>query len=283
MDPFDRELRERAKREPFPVPEDYARRVADTCAALPEDVPSGGRLRFPRPVTRALAGIAAALAVFIAVPNVSPAAAAALADIPVLGALVEIVTFREYRCDDGAHAARIRVPELEGGAGAEETDRQVRAYADRLLDQFRTDCAAAGQDPLGLDVTAAVVTDSEDWFTLRIDAVETRASGYNFTKFYHIDKAADEAVTLSGLFRPDADYVSTLSAEVRRQMETHLAEDPEAGYFPALFTDIDPEQNFCWNEDGDLVLVFDEYTVAAGSLGMAEFPIPEEVYADLLR
>ena len=26
MDPFDRELRERAKREPFPVPEDYARR-----------------------------------------------------------------------------------------------------------------------------------------------------------------------------------------------------------------------------------------------------------------
>ena len=283
MDPFDRELRERAKREPFPVPEDYARRVADTCAALPEDAPAGGRLRFPRPVTRALAGIAAALAVFIAVPNVSPAAAAALADIPVLGALVEIVTFREYRYDDGAHAAQLRVPELSGGDAAESVSGEVRAYADRLLEQFRADCAA-GQDPLGLDVTAAVVTDSEDWFTLRIDAVETRASGYNFTKFYHIDKAADEAVTLSGLFRPDADYVSALSAEVRRQMETHLAEDPEkTGYFPELFTAIDPEQNFCWNEDGDLVLVFDEYTVAAGSLGMAEFPIPEEVYADLLR
>ena len=71
MDPFDRELRERAKREPFPVPGDYARRVADTCAALPEDAPAGGR-RFPRSVTRALAGIAAALAVCIAVPNVSP-------------------------------------------------------------------------------------------------------------------------------------------------------------------------------------------------------------------
>ena len=282
MDPFDRELRERAKREPFPIPGDYARRVADTCAALPEDAPAGGR-RFPRSVTRALAGIAAALAVCIAVPNVSPAAAAALADIPVLGALVEIVTFREYRYDDGAHAAQLRVPELSGGDAAESVSGEVRAYADQLLEQFRSDCAAAGQDPLSLDVTAAVVTDTDSWFTLRIDATRTQTSGHETTRFYHIDKAAGAAVTLKDLFREDADYVSALSAEVLRQMNALLAKDPEAGYFPELFTAIDPEQSFCWDEDGDLVLVFDEYTVAAGSLGMVEFTIPGEVYAALLR
>ena len=36
MDRFDEELRARAKKEPFPLPEDYAGRVFRTCAALEE-------------------------------------------------------------------------------------------------------------------------------------------------------------------------------------------------------------------------------------------------------
>ena len=39
FDEFDEILRERAKQEPFPLPEDYAGRVFRTCAAL-EDTPA---------------------------------------------------------------------------------------------------------------------------------------------------------------------------------------------------------------------------------------------------
>ena len=46
---------------------------------------------------------------------------------------------------------------------------------------------------------------------------------------------------------------------------------------------IDPEQSFYWNADGDLVLVFDEYAVAAGYMGMVEFTIPQDVYSALLK
>ena len=77
--------------------------------------------------------------------------------------------------------------------------------------------------------------------------------------------------------------MGVLSDEVRQQMEERMAEDREASYFPEEFTAIDPEQNFYFNGSGELVLVFDEYTIAPGSMGMPEFPIPADVYETLLR
>ena len=277
MDRFDEILKERAREEHFPLPEDYAGRVFQTCAALEE-----------KPARRTHASrwglwVAAALAMFIAVPNASPAAAAALADVPVLGTIVELVTFRSWTYDDGHASADVTVPELDGSAAAREVSDQVRAYTDQLIGQFQTDCETLEEGYKSLDVTSSVVTDSDSWFTLRVDAVETQASGYQFSRFYHIDKATGQVVTLRDLFRKDADYVTALSAEVLRQMEERMAADESARYFPEEFSAIDPEQNFYFNGEGELVLVFDEYTIAPGSMGMSEFTIPAEVYGGLLK
>ena len=279
MDQFDEMLKQRAREEPFPLPEDYAGRVFQTCAALEETRP---RKRNPY---RWTAWAAAALALFIAVPNVSPAAAAAMGDLPVLGAIVRVVTFRDYTYDDGFHSADVSVPELTGSQAAQTVNEQVQAWTDRLIGQFEETCEAelGREGYLGLDVTSAVVTDSDGWFTLRVDAVETQASGYQFSRFYHIDKAADRVVTLKDLFREDADWSAVLTREVRRQMEERMTGDSGASYFPEELTELGPDQNFYFNESGELVLVFDEYTVAPGSMGMPEFTIPAEVCEGLLK
>lgn len=277
MDHFDEMLRERARREPFPIPEDYAGRVRETCAAL-EDHPQARQSGFRR-----WGGwLAAALALFIAVPNASPAAAAAMAEIPVLGSLVEIVTFHRYTYDDGHSSADVTVPELSGSQGAQEVSDQVQVYTDRLLEEFQAQQETVGEGYQNLYVTSSVVTDSQDWFTLRMDATQTQASGYNFSRFYHINKATDETVILADLFREDADYAAVLSDAVREQMEAQMAEDPAMMYFPDQLS-IPADQNFYWSEAGDLVLVFDEYAVAPGSMGMVEFTIPREAYASLLQ
>ena len=279
MDQFDEMLKQRAREEPFPLPEDYAGRVFQTCAALEETRP-----RKRRPY-RWMAWAAAVLALCIAVPNVSPAAAASMADLPVLGAIVRVVTFRSYIYDDGFHSADVSVPELAGSQAAQKVNEQVRDYTDRLMGAFEETCEAElGQEGyLGLDVTSSVVTDSDTWFTLRVDAVETQASGYQFSRFYHIDKAADRVAILGDLFREDADWSAVLTREVRRQMEARMAADSGASYFPEELTEIGPEQNFYFNESGELVLVFDEYTIAPGSMGMPEFTIPAEVYETLRK
>ena len=279
MDQFDEMLKQRAREEPFPLPEDYAGRVFQTCAALEETGPRKRRSY------RWTAWAAAVLALFIAVPNVSPAAAAAMADVPVLGAIVRVVTFRNYVYDDGSYSADVSVPELEGGQAAQAVNEQVQAWTDRLIGQFEETCQAelGREGYLGLDVTSAVVTDSDAWFTLRIDAVETQASGYQFSRFYHIDKATDRVVTLGELFREDADWSAVLTREVQQQMEERMAVDSGASYFLEELTVIGPDQNFYFNGSGELVLVFDEYTVAPGSMGMPEFAIPADVYETLRK
>ena len=282
MERFDEKLRERARQEPFPIPEDYAGRVFQTCAGLEDRTEERTQTRRRRYWGR---WIAAVLALFILVPHVSPGAAAAMTELPVLGAVVKIITFRNYVYDDGFHSADISTPELAGGDAAQAVNEQVQAYTDRIIAQFEKTCEEElGKEGYhGLDVTSTVVTDTDEWFTLRVDAVEIQASGYEFSRFYHINKANDQVVTLKDLFREDADYVTVLSGEVRRQMEERMAENTEASYFPEEFTAIDPDQNFYWAADGSLVLVFDEYTIVPGSMGMPEFTIPADVYENLLK
>lgn len=281
MNPFetDEHLRKQAEEEPFPLPEGYAERVRQTC----EQLKASEKPRASRRTFRWMGWAAAVLALCIAVPNVSPTAAAAMEDVPLLGTLVRIVTFHRQSYDDGHTSADVETPVLSGSDAAESVSDEVQAYTDELLQRFQTDCADIGEGYQSLDVSSSVVTDSDTWFTLRVDALETRASGYQFSRFYHIDKTTGEVVTLADLFRPDADYVSALSAEVRQQMESRMEQDESAAYFPEEFTAIDPNQNFYWNEDGDLVLVFDEYTIAAGVMGMPEFVIPSSVYQGLLK
>ena len=205
-------------------------------------------------------------------------------DIYALDAAVNGVyglTYKFY--DDGHNFAEVQTPELGGSAAAEEVSDQVQEYTDQLIAQFEADCAATGEGYQGLDVTSSVVTDTDSWFTLRIDAVKTQASGAQFSRFYHIDKTTGQVVTLADLFREDADYVTALSDSVRAQMEERMAADESQAYFVDQFTAIDPNQNFYFDADGQLVLVFNECTIAAGYMGMPEFTIPASVYEGLAK
>ena len=52
---------------------------------------------------------------------------------------------------------------------------------------------------------------------------------------------------------------------------------------PICFKEISPEQNFYINEENQLVIVFDEYEVASGNMGMPEFVIPGGLLEDIAR
>ena len=245
----------------------------DMCRLCFESEP--GELNLTRNAQLALYTVdlaaAAALAVFLVLPNVSPTVAYAMEDVPVLGAIVRVITLRNYDQEDEARSLHVQIPALQGaGEAGEAINEEVSAYVDALLAAFETGCEAGGVR--ALDVRYAVVTDAQDWFTLRVDATLAAGSSEEISRFYHIDKRSGARVQLSDLFPEGADYVTALSDEVRSQMTARA----EAGedFFPEAFDAIDANQNFYWGADGALVLVFDEYTIASGSMGMPEFSIP---------
>lgn len=69
------------------------------------------RRKKPLAMKIGLAAAAAAIA-FILIPNVSKDAAYAMSRLPIVGGLVEVVTFRDYQYEDDRHHADVNVPEL---------------------------------------------------------------------------------------------------------------------------------------------------------------------------
>lgn len=242
-----------------------------------------------------LTAAAAVVAVAIILPNTNASVAMAMENIPVIGGLFKVVTFRNYEYDDGHRSAKVDVPQLameesqdmaapQTMAGIDELNKNVEEYTNMLIEKFEAEAETIGEGYQGLDITYDVVMDTADWFTLKIDVLETQASGYEQHKYYHIDKRTGNIATLKDLFIDNADYVSPISEEIKRQMRENMAKDENLIYFldseitpEEDFVQIQPEQNFYFNENGDIVIAFDEYEVAPGYMGSPEFVIPSDI------
>lgn len=285
---FDEELRQRAKQESDQVPEAFSRRIQETLDALPASPARRGGWRQILSV-----GIAAAVAVTIALPNVSAAMAETLGQLPVLGGWFQAVTFRTYEVQEGKNHVKIDVPQVvagEGeGTGAEDINERVEEYTDRLIAEYESSAQADGY--FNLDVTWEVVTNTENWFTLQISTDQVLASGNHQEQHYHIDVPTGEEKTLSDLFPQDYDYVTVISDELKDQMAQRMEANSNEVYWLEgisqlgkwYFDAIDPEQDFYFNEEGKIVIPFDKYEVGPGSTGSPEFTLENpELYEHLL-
>lgn len=256
------------------------------------------RKSLSRRVRFAGGAVAAAMAVIVALPNTNESIAKAMGKIPVIGSIVKVVTFRDYDYQDGNSEAHVSVPNIEidensdNGNAANQINKDVTDYTQQLIDQFEADAKElyGSESYKGLDVNYDVVTDTEDWFTLRVTILETAASGNQYYRFYHIDKKTNSVATLSTLFKDDVDYITPISENIKEQMLNNTNKDEENAYFldekempDENFKAIKADQNFYFNSNNDLVIVFDEYEVAPGSMGNPEFVIPSSVISGLLK
>ena len=94
-------------------------------------------------VRNIVAAAAAVAAVFVVLPNTSGSVAYAMGNLPVVGKLVEAVTFRDYQYDNGGHAAEDpKTPELTVKESDTEqmTDTEVLGAGELKKDNGRDQC-----------------------------------------------------------------------------------------------------------------------------------------------
>ena len=220
---------------------------------------------------RRIGGSAAAamLALCIAV-NASPDAAALLADIPVLGQVVRIFSFREYQDSQNGIELKLSSPHISG-LGDSEAEERINTlfdeYADKIIAQYEADVAAvAGKEEGHISISSSysVPVDSDRQLTVAIDTTIIMASSQQCTTYYNIDKQTGELVPLSGLFKDGADYVTVISDEIKRQMRAQMDADDDVYYWLDSdvedwnFTSIAQDQQYYVNENGELVISFDK-------------------------
>lgn len=185
---------------------------------------------------------------------------------------------------DGQEAAVANLSE----DGVEAVNQNMEATVEELIRQFEDTLSEEGYH--GLHVTQEVVTDNARYYTVKLSVLETEASGYEHNQFYTIDKRTGNVVTLEDLFVEGSDYISAISENIKTQMQEQMAADEGVIYFldnddmPEFnFQGITEQTNFYFNEKDELVIAFDEYEVAPGSMGAPEFVIPQEVTAAILK
>lgn len=240
-------------------------------------------------------GIGVAVAVVIAaLPNTNENIAYAMGNLPVIGGLFRVITVREFTHNDGNYEANVKVPVIisENAGNSAESEaiehinKSVEEYTNELISQFEADMEEEGHK--GLDISHETVMDNDKWFTLKVTALEVQASSYQVQRFYHVDKMNAKVAELNDLFSEGADYISPISEEIKKQMKEQISAETgfyflENDEYADGFKEIDPNQNFYLNEDGNIVIVFDEYEVAPGYMGNPEFVIPAEVVSSIRK
>ena len=284
---LDDKLRQKARQEDIPVPEDFTRRVEETLSRLP------ARRSRPHIWRRYLGSVSAAVVVLaFLLPNSSAAMADTMASLPLVGPLFQVITVRTYEQEDGKNHVSIDTPQIsqeETSPGAQEINDEIDAYVEKLIADYEQTAHSDGY--YNLDVTWEVVTNTQRWFTLCINSDLIMASGNHQARYYHIDVPSGQQKRLSDLFPEDYDYVTAISDELKNQLRQRMAEDDSQYYWleessqlgTYYFDAIDPNQDFYFDDQGQIVIPFDKYEVAPGSTGSPSFTLTTpELYENLL-
>lgn len=226
--------------------------------------------------------------------NAVPPLAYAMSDVPILSSFVRVVTFGRFEHSENGYDAKIATPKIEGLSDKElenKLNKQFKDNADKIIAAYKKDVselkAEYGDDSIHMGIISdyIVKTDNDDYLAIDLYTLSIAGSSSTVHSFYTIDKKTGKLLTLKGLFKDGADYVSVLTDYIKGEMARENAEndglyDLEGDF---AFKQIKPDQNFYINDKGELVICFDKYEVAAGAQGSPEFIIPNDIIKDILK
>ena len=231
---------------------------------------------------------AAAVGLIIVSVNASSTFAKSLENIPVIGNIIRVVNFNNYRIDKDGMDVSISLPEVSSDSKdleyklnkefekeGKEAYKKYEAEVEKLEKEGKTTHKSA-------EMWSETVAENAKIVSVAIYNTETEASAATSRKIYNIDKKDKTILTLEGMFGNN-DYVDVLSKNILSQMKERTKKDSNDVYFVDHTFKIKKDQPFYINDKGELVICFDEYEVAPGSAGLVEFVIPSNIVSKLMK
>lgn len=278
MKEFDKNIKNRISEEELEVPLDISKMIEETLENLPEKEIKLQTQSYPK---RGIA-IAASVAFFFFVfmPNISVVYAQTLQDVPIIGDIVKVFTIRKEIYEDGKHELNAEIPQIEN-----ELNEDSAALINRDIDELTTAVIQKFYEEIELNkdgfgsiyLDYEVLTNDDSWFTLKINVSEVVGSSDEYAKYYHIDRVNGTYVQLEDVLSQEG--MMCVKEYIINTMKAQMKQDEDIVYF--LEDDVQiitGDTNFYYNENNDLVIVYDKYDVAPGYMGCPEFVIPKDVY-----
>jgi len=288
MKSFDRYLKQLAAEESLEMPDTAKEQISMILSSLPETSSHKRKNLYLIPKHTLRFAVCTFLFAFLLLPNISPAYARTLENIPFLGDCIRVITIRNYFYTDERHELNITIPAVEG-ASADTINQNIHTLTDALLFKFYEELEKNQGNNVGsLKIDYETITNTDTWFTLKLSVHETAADSNSYFKYYNIDKRTEEIITLEDLFS-DPQYSTKLAENIQEQMLEQMQTQEDIVYwlhdsapeFAFSAEDITAEHNFYFDSNGRLVIPFDQYEVAPGYMGCPSFVIPKTVTENL--
>jgi hypothetical protein len=251
---------------------------------------AGGR-DFARLTRQGALAAAAAVLIFAGLVNASPKLAMAMSDLPVIGPMVRVLTYRFQAIDNDHVNAHVETPVIEGLQNDALQNALNQKYFEEnkaLYQEFTQDMEAIIEEGghLGVDAGYVIKTDTPELLSIGRYVVNTAASSSTVFHYDTIDKVNEVLITLPSLFK-DEQYIQRLSEYLLEKMASDMEADENKIYWIKEgdiepFQTIKADQSFYITGNHTLVISFDKYEVAPGCMGIVEFEIPTEEIRDLL-
>ncbi|MCI2055732.1 MAG: RsiV family protein [Oscillibacter sp.] len=241
----------------------------------------------------ASAPLAACLA-FVVLVNTSAAFASAVDDVPVLGSVARVVTFRQWNTQNESVSIQGEQPAVEGTGNSsfeastnaliEEKISALDAAAQKDAAEYRENWIAMGNSsadftPIRYDFDYETYYTSDSTLSFLIRQQQTITTNTEDTSttlfYYNLDVSTGEDLTLQGLLGDD--WKSVISSAVDQQIRDG-GDARLIAYYQEFWVDknvpIDETQKFYLDKDGNVVVVFDEGWIAPYENGPQFFTIP---------
>ena len=231
---------------------------------------------------------AAAVGLIIVSVNASSTFAKSLENIPVIGNIIRVVNFNNYRIDKDGMDVSISLPEVSSDSKDLEykLNKEFEKEGKEAYKKYEAEVAELEKEGKtthkSAEMWSETVAENDKTLSVAIYNTETEASAATSRKIYNIDKKDKTILTLEGMFGNN-DYVDVLSKNILSQMKERTKKDSNDVYFVDNTFKIKKDQPFYINDKGELVICFDEYEVAPGSAGLVEFVIPSNVVSKLMK
>lgn len=252
---------------------------------------AGQKYRLKRAVRGMEAAAAAICILFTAALNTSSTFAMEAAQLPVVGGLARILTFRSYETEKDDIAVAVEIPTIEmiaenTGITVDKINQEILAQCNRYAEEavtraeeYRTAFLETGGTPeewaehnIKITVGYEIKQQNSDYLSFVVRGTENWTSAYNESRYYNLDLNTGKMVTLEDML--GGDYIALADKSIREQ----IAERQNGGetFFTAEeggFTGISENAKFYINNNNRPVIVFEKYEIAPGASGEIEFEI----------
>ncbi len=227
---------------------------------------------------------------FIVVLNTSQSFAAVVYKIPLVGQLCRIITFREEHVEDNIQYVDVKIPKIDN-TGKTEIEKRVNLEIQKNTNQLLEDTTKRAKEyyeafvetggnpkeyiPLGVTLDYDIKCINQKHVSFIILYYETKFSAYNTQYFYNIDIETGKIITLKDWF--GTQYKQIVANSIEKEIASWDEERKKLLWDNLEFTNLITENtDFYIAEDGNVVVVFPKYEIAAGSAGSLEFKILPE-------